>query len=204
MTIGSALALLGAVTIFALTPGPAIAAGVARALASGFRSAVALNVGIVIGDVLFLMLAIYGLATVAQVLGGFFVAVKLAGAAYLIWLGWTMWTRRWSRIDAERSSGEPGFWRGVLAGLLITLGNPKVILFYVGFLPAFMDLARLTTLDVVIVTAIVTSVLMIVNCAYAWSASRARSLFRSKRAARNLDRGAGTVMIGTGLIIATR
>lgn len=215
MTITSTLALALAVAIFALTPGPAVIAGMARAITSGFRSAVAMHAGVVLGDVLFLLLAIYGLSAISVALGKFFYLVKLAGGAYLIWLGWRLWTAEPVSLDAASGSasvnGPPTgpsarrrYGRDFSAGLLITLGNPKVILFYAGFLPAFMDLGSLGAADVGVVTAVVVLVLTVVNCSYAWWAARARALFRSRRAARNLNRGAGTVMAGAGVLVATR
>ena len=84
------------------------------------------------------------------------------------------------------------------------MGNPKVILFYAGFLPAFMDLGSLGLVDVAAVSAIVVSVLMAVNCAYAWWASRIGAAVGGSRTARRPNRGAGAVMAGTGVVIVTR
>lgn len=203
MTLEASIALALAVLVFAATPGPAIMACVAQALSNGFRSSLGLIVGIVLGDLLFLLFAIYGLSAIAQVLGQLFLIVKLVGGAYLVWLGWTMWNAEPTPADAA-VEGERGGWSGFTAGLVVTLSNPKVILFYLGFLPAFMDLTRLRALDVAVVAGVVTAVLLGVNVAYAYSASRARRVFTSRRALRNVNRGAGTVMIGTGLVVISR
>jgi len=80
----------------------------------------------------------------------------------------------------------------------------QVILFYAGFLPTFMDLSILKPIDVSIVSGLVVLILSGIMAMYSFSASRARKLFTSYRALRNLNRSAGTVMIGTGLMIATR
>ncbi len=204
MTTETMIGLALAVAIFAVTPGPAIMAGVARALSSGFVPAVALNVGVVISDIVFLLLAVFGLTAIAQWLGGVFFVVKIAGGLYLVWLGWKMWRRASRPVEVHADKGERRFWRCVAEGLFIGLSNPKAILFYAGFLPAFMDLTALSATDIWIAAAIIASVLITVNCTYAWSAARARSLFVSHRATRNLHRGAGIVMAGTGVAIATR
>ena len=193
-----------AMLILALTPGPGVFASVSQALSSGFRSAFPLIGGLILGDLCFLTLAVFGLSAVAHVLWDLFFLIKLAGGAYLIWLGWRMWTRAPGSFDEARSgAGRTGGQR-FLGGLLITLSNPKVILFYAGFLPTFVDLAALKARDVLVIGALVAVILSVVLAAYAFSASRARRLFRSPRALRNLNRSAGSIMIGAGIVIATR
>ncbi len=190
--------------ILAATPGPGVFASVAQAISSGFRPSLDVIAGIVFGDILFLLLAVFGLSAFAFVLGEFFFIIKLAGGAYLIWMGWKMWTAKPVLADTEQKLGKRSVRQRFLAGLFITLGNPKVIIFYVGFLPNFMDLTCLTSLDIVIVIGMIALVPTGVLGAYAYFAARARRLFTSRRAVRNLNRSAGTVMIGTGVVIATR
>ncbi len=204
MTIESTLALTLAVFIFAVTPGPAIFACVAQGLAYGFRSSIGLNLGIVLGDIIFLLFAIFGLTAIAQFLGSLFLIVKFAGGGYLIWLGWKMWKKEPKTFKAAQEVEKRSFKKSFWAGLLLTLGNPKVILFYIGFLPAFMDLSSLTTVDIGIVSVVIATVLTVVNLAYAYSASRARMIFSSQRANRILNRSAGSVMIGAGVVIVAR
>ena len=92
-----------AMLILALTPGPGVFASVSQALSSGFRSAFPLIGGLILGDLCFLTLAVFGLSAVAHVLGDLFFLIKLAGGAYLIWLGWRMWTRAPGSFDEARS-----------------------------------------------------------------------------------------------------
>ncbi|MCP4689000.1 MAG: LysE family translocator [Desulfobacterales bacterium] len=204
MTIESILGLTAAMLILAASPGPGVFASVSQALSSGFRSSLDVISGIVLGDILFLMFAILGLSTIARVMGDFFFIVKIVGGAYLIWLGVKMWLAPASSAGLNRRVGKGGGWQRFFGGLFITLGNPKVILFYIGFLPTFVDLSSLTLSDVAIVVALITCVLSIVLGTYAYCAARARRLFTSRRAVSNLNRGAGTIMIGAGLTIATR
>ncbi len=91
-----------------------------------------------------------------------------------------------------------------MTGLVITLSNPKVILFYCGFLPTFLDLSALTLIDLVIVVTIITLVLGCVLGTYAFLASRARRLFTNQLAVRRLNRTAGGVMMAAGITIAVR
>lgn len=203
MSLLSLVGLAGAMFLLAVTPGPGVFATVARALASGARHAAVVVVGIVIGDLLFLMLAVFGLAVLAEVLGDLFTVVKYLGAAYLIWLGIRLW-RMPAVNHAIREVAELSWGANLLSGLVITLGNPKVILFYLGFLPTFVDLTRLTANDVATIAVVVSVVLGGVLLGYAFAADRARRWFRSARAERMLNRSAGSVMIATGAVLAVR
>ncbi len=204
MTIETTLALTLAMLVLAATPGPGVFATVAQALGAGFRSALDVVAGIVVGDLLFLILALLGLASVATAFGELFFAIKLIGGAYLVWLGVALWRSVPRRFEDAAQLARRTPRQRFLAGLALTLSNPKVIVFYLGFLPSFMDVADLAAADIAAVVGIVTGVLALVLTAYAWSAARARRLFADTASTRLLNRGAGAVMIGAGLVIATR
>lgn len=204
MTLESTLAFGLAMLILAATPGPGVFASVAQALSGGFRSSIDVIAGIILGDLLFLMLAILGLSAVAKAFGQLFFIVKIIGGTYLIWLGYKMWTKPPVPLNSTVDAGTKNGWQRFTGGLFITLSNPKVILFYCGFLPTFMDLAGLKVGDIVVAASVITVVLSGVMVIYAYSAAQARRLFTSRRASRNLNRGAATILIGTGAIIATR
>jgi len=193
LTIYSAIGFSVAMLILAASPGPGVFATVARALASGFRPALAVIGGIVLGDIIFLLFAAFGLSMVARVLGDMFFIVKICGGAYLIWLGIKIWLK-----DPEPLSGTQD------SDTRSKLSNPKVILFYCGFLPTFLDLSILTVFDLAIVVAIITAVLVCVLGTYAYLASRARKMFTQKRSVRRLNRAAGSVMVAAGVAIAVR
>jgi threonine/homoserine/homoserine lactone efflux protein len=190
--------------ILAASPGPGVFATVARALASGFRPALAVIGGIVLGDIIFLMFAAFGLSMVARVLGTLFFIVKICGGAYLIWLGIKIWLKDPEPLSSAQDSDTRSRWGNFASGLVITLSNPKVILFYCGFLPTFLDLSTLTGFDLAIVVAIITAVLVGVLGTYAYLASRARQMFTQKRSVRRLNRAAGSVMVAAGVAIAVR
>jgi threonine/homoserine/homoserine lactone efflux protein len=147
------------------------------------------------------------MAAVAQAMGGLFFVVKIVGAVYLVWLGWKLWTA--APIDPASTPAAEGApsrdaRKNVLAGLMITLGNPKAIIFYAAFLPTFVDLTRVSVGDIAIIAAVVVVVLTITNLSYAALATRARSVLRSRSAMRALNRTAGTMMVGAGIVVATR
>jgi len=204
MSIESLLGFALAMFILAVTPGPGVFASVSQALSEGFRSSWDVIAGIILGDLLFLILAVFGLSAIAYALGDLFFIIKWIGGTYLIWLGWRMWRRNPDAFHPTRNPERRSARQRFMGGFLITLGNPKVILFYAGFLPTILELARLRIIDVLMVAGVVTMVLGGVMGAYAYSAARARQLFSSERARRNLNRSAGTVMMGAGVIIVTR
>ncbi len=198
MTFVSALALAAAIFILAVSPGPGMLAVSARAMGSGFRASLAVIAGIVLGDLIFLLLAIFGLSVLAEALGGFFTIVRILGGFYLVWLGVKLWRRApspdglTSRQDPSRTLGN------FTSGLVIALSNPKVIIFYVSFLPTFLDLHSLTWTEAAVTALIVASIVTTVLAGYAMAASRARHLLSSPRSVQRLNRTAGATMVAAG------
>lgn len=196
-----------ALAIAVALPGPGIFAVVSCAIGRGFREALALILGIILGDLIFFYLAVLGLAALARSMGELFFYVKLAGAAYLIWLGYQLWRQPVVPADAagaaapaaRRSHG-----RSVLAGFVVTIGNPKTIGFYAGLLPTFVDLGKLTLADALAMGVIVVLTVGAIPAAYAFAAARSRRFFSSPSRLKLLNRTAGTMMIGSGVTVATR
>lgn len=204
MTIETAFALFLAMVICAATPGPGVFACIARALASGFRASLYVICGIVLGNVVFLIFVILGLSAIAQTFGNMFIIIKWVGGAYLVWLGWKMWTAGPTIMDTKKHLVEQKKESGFIVGLFVPFSNPKVILFYVSLLPSFIELSTLNYLDSMIAACLIALSLFIVLSIYAYIASRTRQFFESRRAAQNLNRGAGVAMMGTGVIIMTQ
>ncbi len=203
MSLLSILSLSVALFVLAATPGPGVFATVSRALASGFRPSLGVIAGIVSGDIIFLLFAIMGMSVIANIMGNLFIVVKLVGGAYLIFLGIKIWRSEPEKI-LETKPEKNGRYGNFLSGLVITLSNPKVILFYCGFLPTFMDLSTLSFLDICLVAVIVSIVLASVLTTYAYLANSARLFFTSTTAVTRLNKTAGGVMIATGVAIAAK
>jgi len=195
--IYSSIALIGAMFLLAASPGPGLFAVVSRALASGFSHASVMVLGLILGDLIYLLLAIYGLSAVAQVLGEFFVVIKYIGGIYLIYLGYKIWSTKVKEQNIK-AINEISRKENFFSGLFITLGNPKVIVFYLGFLPAFMNLSNLTNLDVLIAVIIVASTLTIVILSYVYLADKSRKLFKDKSSIEKLNKASGIVMMSAG------
>ncbi|MCC2114068.1 MAG: LysE family translocator [Hyphomicrobiales bacterium] len=203
MTLTDILTYVVVAALAMATPGPGIAALVARALVTGFRGAAPMIGGYVIGDLFYLSLAVFGLAVIAQAFGAVFIVLKYVGVAYLIFLAIKFWRMPVHEEDLT-APRKAGYRTLFLAGLSVTLGNPKVMVFYLAVLPAVIDLGTVSAADYAVLAAITSTVLTSVLSAYAFLAGRARELFRAPRARRRLNRTAGTVMAGAALAVATR
>ena len=200
MSLLNVLAFSIAMFLLAITPGPGVFATISRALSSGFLNASFVVMGIVIGDIIFLLLAIFGLSAIASILGDFFILVKYLGGIYLLFLGYKILTSKEQETNLK-GIYELSWKKNFLTGLIITLSNPKVILFYLGFLPTFINLQTLTAIDIFIISTVVTIVLGGVMLAYAYSASSAKNLFKSKSSKRKMNIAAGSVMISAGAVL---
>ncbi len=204
MSIISLISLTMAMFVLVASPGPGVFAIVARSMASGFRPALAMIIGIIAGDIIFLMFAICGLSFVAQIMGEFFLIIKICGGVYLIWLGLKIWFSKPLEIESKPLYKKQSYVGYIISGLLVTLSNPKVILFYCGFLPTFINLSNLKAIDIALIVCIVTIVLTFVLTTYAYLASHARQLFSNHVTLKSLNRLAGGVMMTTGVVIATK
>jgi threonine/homoserine/homoserine lactone efflux protein len=198
------LAFAAALAVAVAIPGPGIFAVVSCALGRGFREALALIVGVIIGDLLYFTLAVLGMATLARSLGGFFLVIKLAGAAYLVWLGLKLWRQPPAVMSADDETATPprGFWRSLLGGLMVTISNPKTIAFYAGLLPTFVDLQRLSGREALAMGAIVVLIVGAIPAAYAFAAAGSRRFLSRPNRLLVMNRTAGTMMIGAGVTVA--
>ncbi len=185
------------------SPGPLVAAIVARSMAFGFPSGAAMAAGAVIGDTVFALTAMFGLAALALWFDVAIVALKYIGAAWLIWLGVGL-----LRAPAQPLR-EPGaaprsdsLRRAFLSAALIGLGNPKAALFYLAVFPGFFDVTRLGALDALAILAVILPILVGGNLLWAAFGARAGRLLTSTRRMRAVNRVSGGVLAGAGVAIA--
>ena len=190
-----------AMVIYVITPGPGVMAVVARALADGMAATIPHILGILTGNMIYLLASIYGLAWIASQMGQAFLLVKLLGGAYLIYLGLKMW--RASGEIAHLKAPHP---KTVLAtyftGMMITASNPKAILFYLAILPAVIDIGSINLRSLIPVIIINALVLVIVMGGYSAIAAKIRQLFTNSHTLKKLNKGAGSIMIAAGIGIA--
>jgi threonine/homoserine/homoserine lactone efflux protein len=184
-------------------PGPGVTALVARVLARGAHGSAAFIAGFVVGSLLWFTIAATGLAVLAASFATVFVAIRYAGAAYLLYLAWKLWTAPGKALDAPAAAPD-GRGRLFLTGVAINLGNPKVIVFFLALLPTAVDLGTLTPLGFAELALIITAVASGVLGAYALAALRARRLLTSGRAVRLMNRGSSAIIAGVAVTIAAR
>jgi len=204
MSLSGLLVFAATYLMATATPGPGIAALVARVLARGTAGAPWFIAGFVAGDLLWFTIAAAGLSILAQSFTPVFTAVRYAGAAYLLFLAWKLWTAPAAATALSRTARAEGGGRLFLAGLSVTVGNPKVIMFFLALLPTVVRLETLSLQGFLEIAAVSIAILSAVLTAYVLAASRARRLFTSPRAVRALNRGTGAVMAGAAVAVATR
>lgn len=204
MTPTTLLAYAGALFIAAAIPGPGMTAIVARALGSGFRPTFFMGLGLILGDLCYLTAVVLGLALLAQTFTTPFLIIKYLGALYLLYIAWKLWTAGLlaQNIEADRSSSHVGM--AFLSGLLVTLGNPKTMLFYVALVPTLIPLDRIGVQDFAMLVGLTFVVLMAVLLPYILLASKARLLLKRPASLKLLNRSAASVLAGTAAYIAAR
>ena len=205
MSTEAAITFFIAIFIFGITPGPGVFAILARALTSGANSCFSLALGMAVSDILYLIMATLGLATIAENWSSLFTIIRFIGAAYLLYLGWKMWTATINTNLEDNTNTLSGSWlSGFIQGFLISASNPKVILFYIAFLPTFMDLNALNQADILLASALTLFALMLGLMLIAFSAASARKKLRSEKSMKRLNRTAGGIMMGAGCFLALR
>lgn len=200
MTASTIAALFGTMLVLAIAPGPSDFAVVSRSIASGFTQGLIMIGGIVIADFIFIGLAVYSLAEVAESMSSLFVLVKYACGAYLIWLGVGS-LKSQPKVEGVPRTREISGYSSFLGGLLITLGDPKAILFYMGLFPAFVDLSNISIPDTIVIMLTATMVVGGVKISYAYLADKAKLLFENSGIRQKVDRVAGGVLVCTGIFL---
>lgn len=203
MTFSNSIALFTAMVALALLPSLSVMTVLARSAALGFLHGAATSLGIVAGDILYILLAIYGLAFLTERMGGAIILIQYAGAAYLIGLGLSLWRSQSFAFNLKKPSSA-SLGSSFLAGFLLTLADQKAVLFYLGFFPAFVDVATLSVGEVGMVVAIATTAVGSVKLVYALIADRARSLFANAKTSKGMNFVAGAIMIGAGIAVLLR
>ena len=182
-------------------PGPVWVALIARALSGGMRGAWPLAVGVALGDLIWPLCAILGLAWVLSVYGDILSVLRWVAAAVFIVMGLLLIRKRPAPPGTDSRLTRPGLWAGFSVGVAAVIGNPKAILFYMGFLPGFFDLGRVTVPDIAAILAISALVPMLGNLGLALFLDRARQLLSSPQALRRMNIGSGLLLILVGLVI---
>lgn len=188
--------------VMLITPGPAVAAVIARASVVGARRTAPFILGIGIGDGLIFTAAAAGLAAMAAALGDLFMLLKWVGAAYLLYLAYKLWRAPAADAVAPAMRGEGVKLFGL--GLALTLGNPKALAFFLALLPALIDLPSLTVAGGAVIGGLMLTCWCAVGFGYAFAASRARKAMSGVRAVKAMNRAAAGMMAAAAAAIAAR
>lgn len=204
MTLSATDAALyaGALFILFLTPGPVWMALFARAMSGGFHAAWPLAMGVVVGDMIWPLVAVLGVSWIVSSFDGFMAVMRIVAVCMFVGMGALLILHADKSIAADSRLTRPGMWAGFMAGLAVILSNPKAILFYMGVLPGFFDLTRITPTDIVVIVALSFAVPLIGNLCLALFVDRLRRLLSSPAALRRTNIISGGLLIAVGLVIA--
>ena len=204
VSLSALLIFAGVYFVAVATPGPGIAALVGRVLGHGLKGVAPFIAGFAVGDLFWLAVAATGLAVLAHEFATLFVVVKFAGAAYLVYVAWGL-ARTPAVLDSDAVSVALATgWRAFLGGLSLTLGNPKVIVFFLSIVPLVVDLDAVDAVSFAEMAATCVVVITATLGAYALAADRARRWLRSSRAMTAVRRATAGVMAGAAVAIVTR
>jgi threonine/homoserine/homoserine lactone efflux protein len=195
------LAFVAASAVLLVIPGPTILLVVSYALGRGWRTAAPVAAGVALGDLTAMTLSMLGLGVLLASSAALFTALKWLGAAYLIWLGVKLWRAGGVLETAARSDATPRL-RMLAHAWLVTTLNPKSLVFFVAFVPQFVDPARPFWPQALALEATFVVLAFANAFAYALLGARARRLAASPRAIRIVNRAGGTALIGAGAVTA--
>ncbi|MBM7066463.1 LysE family translocator [Actibacterium sp. 188UL27-1] len=191
-----------AVVILFLTPGPVWVALIARALSGGFAAAWPLAIGVSLGDILWTVLAIFGISWVTTIYADFLGVLRWGAVVIFLVMGAGLIRNAGHALGQDSRLTRPGLWPGFMAGIAVILGNPKAVLFYMGVLPGFFDLRAITSWDIVAICGVSLTIPLAGNLVLAGFVSRARRLIASPRMVRRINVTSGLLLIGVAGVIA--
>lgn len=200
MDFATWIAFVAAAAVMVLIPGPTILLVVGQALGGGRRSALPLAAGVALGDLTAMTLSLAGLGAVLAASATAFTALKWAGAAYLVWLGVKMWR---APATAEAAPPLPPG-RAMREAYVVTALNPKGIVFFIAFVPQFMDPARPFAVQAAILVATFVTLAALNATGYALLAARLSGAMRRPGLRRALNRMGGALLVAAGLTVALR
>ena len=204
MTCLEAIALFLVMLPLAAMPSASVALVVTRSATSGVRNGVAVSTGIVLGDLVFVSMAMLGMSVLAETMGAFFATFKYLGGVYLVWLGFTLLRSKGQPISQPTRSGGSTLLTSLVSGLFLTLGDVKAILFYASLLPAFIDMTSLTAIDISMIVSITVIAVGGVKVVYAFAAHQIISRLQNQQVQKYTRLTAGSLMVGAGAYLATK
>ena len=197
-------AFVVATAIMIALPGPSVLLTVAHSISFGWRHALFTVAGATMGIAIQLIVAAIGLTSLLNVVAEAFEWLRWAGAVYLVYLGIKQWRSASEPLEFDTSSVSKT--NLFIQGLVITIPNPKSLIFIAAFLPQFIDTARPIGMQLTIIVPTFLLITFTVTSVWALVAGNVRGFFQSQRAFQSVSRTAGGLMItaGVGLALARR
>jgi threonine/homoserine/homoserine lactone efflux protein len=202
MSFVALLTFAGIFVVACASPGPTMVAVVSRVIGRGTAGMPALCLGLMLGDIVWLGCALFGLSALASLFQPAFLVVRYLGAAYLLFLAWRIW-RAPDTAPLDGGTVRVAHSRNFFGGLALALGNPKTMLFYLALLPSIVPMAQVGNVaGFAELSATVLVVYAVVLGLYIAMAARARRVFQNRRAMQLMNRATGTVMAGAAAAVA--
>ncbi|MEL6587543.1 MAG: LysE family transporter [Pseudomonadota bacterium] len=197
------LAFVAASTLLLLIPGPTVLLVMAYALSQGKRVAVASASGVALGDFLAMSASLAGLGALVLASATLFTILKWVGAAYLIWMGWRLWRSADGMTLAEVQANAHVTPKAVFGhAALVTALNPKSIVFFIAFVPQFIDPAAPLLPQFSILVATFVTLAAVNSLIYALLAARLRDGLRRPSVLRLLGKAGGGALMAMGAVTA--
>lgn len=200
------ISYMAALGLAAAIPGPGMTALVARSVSGGAVTGFTMLAGLILGDVIYLSIAVFGLAVIAHTYTSVFTLINWAASLYLCMLAWQFWCHKPQAITNDQKATKRELASAWLSGLTITLGNPKTVAFYLAILPLVISLDNVSLqMWGGVLVPLTVFVLLSVGAIFILAALRIRHLLISEKAQRLLFRSAGSIMMlaAVGMVIKT-
>lgn len=202
MSLPSLLLFMSVYALAVATPGPGVAALVSRTLARGTAGAVPFILGFVMGDLTWFIAAAAGLSVIAKTYAPLFLVLKYAGCAYLLYIAVTIWRSEPQVLGEGATPAAESPFAAFMGSLLLTLGNPKVMVFFLSIMPLVVDPEEMTWLVGLELGVVIAVLISSILFGYMLLASRAKRLFRSSKALGVMQRANAGVLAGAAVLIA--
>jgi threonine/homoserine/homoserine lactone efflux protein len=202
MSVETWLAFVATSAVLLVIPGPTVLLVVSYALGQGWRTALPVAAGVALGDFTAMTLSMLGVGALLAASAMLFTALKLAGAAYLVWLGVALWGAG-GTFEAAPRTDQASSLKMLAHAWLVTALNPKSITFFVAFLPQFLNKAAALLPQMMIFEATFLLLAFANALGYALASARARHLARRPRVLGLFNKAGGSLLIGAGIVTAT-
>lgn len=198
ISVYNLLALFFSMLLLAAIPSTSVLVVTTRAATCGFKHGVTLTLGIIIGDIIFILTALLGLSYIAQTLSAASNFIQLFAGLYLIWFGISMLRPKPNTSTSPATFADASFSASFLTGLFMTLADLKAITFYLGFLPAFINLKQANTIDITLIILAAAIALSSTKIFYAYLTTHRKLKLHQSRLGTVLIKSAAILLIIIG------